>query len=364
MLQYTLSMFQKPFVIGLTGNIASGKSVIRNYLANFGAYTIDADLTAQDSYLPGTPGCQSILDHFGEDLLLADGQINRSKLGRIVFSDPSEMKMLEEIVHPFVNQSISKQIEKCSRPILVVEAIKLLESQVVALCDQIWTAAADKQVRFERLVQNRGNSESIAWTKINSQAPQEEKIARSDTVIWTDGTFKETFRQTTQAIRDLGLPLIRQIDQPPLCLRSVMESEFPSACDLISAGTHQEWTCDQIYHVLAAKLAPLLRYDEQAIQVQRLSTRQNLALLTSQIPLKTEQVTNRVVFPLLEAWLQGSYSILAVSHESLPSKEAWQCNFSPGEDIPEEVAQSTYVSFLKENGLMPGEVWIKVLSNN
>ncbi len=357
-------MSQKPFVIGLTGNIASGKSVIRNYLANFGACTIDADLTAQDSYLPGTPAYHAILDHFGEDLCLADGQINRSKLGRIVFSDPAQMRLLEEIVHPYVNQAIAEQVERCSRPILVVEAIKLLESQVVTQCDQIWTAAADKQVRFERLVENRGHSESLAWSKINSQPPQEEKIARSDSVIWTDGTFEETFQQTIAAISKLGLPLVRQIEQDRLCMRSILESDFSCACDLMSAGTQQEWTCDRIYHVLAAKLAPVLSFEENVIQIQRLSTRQNLALLTHQAPLKTDQAPNPVVLPLLEAWLNGAYTLLAVSREILPSKEAWQCNFLPGEDIPNDVPQSTYVSFLKENGLMPGEVWVKEISNN
>ena len=356
-------MSQKPFVIGLTGNIASGKSVIRNYLANFGACTIDTDLTAQDSYLPGTPAYDAILDHFGEDLLLADGQINRSKLGRIVFSDPTEMKQLEEIVHPLVTEVIADQIERCSRPILVVEAIKLLESQVVNLCDQIWTAAADKQVRFERLVENRGHSETLAWTKINSQPPQEEKIARSDVVIWTDNSLEETFQQTIQAISKLGLPLLRQIETAPLRLRSILENEFPTACDLISTGTHQEWSCDRIYHILAAKLAPVLSYEEEVIQIQRLSTRQNLTLLTHQTPIKTEQAANQVILPMLEAWLQGAYSLLVISREVLPSKEAWQCDFLPGEDIPEEIPLSTYLSFLKENGLMPGEVWVKKISN-
>lgn len=356
-------MSQKPFVIGLTGNIASGKSVIRNYLANLGACTIDADLTAQDSYLPGTPGYQSILDHFGEELCLADGQINRSKLGRIVFSDPNEMKILEEIVHPYVTQSIAAQIEKCSRPILVVEAIKLLESQVVNQCDQIWTAAADKQVRFERLVENRGHSESLAWTKINSQPSQEEKIARSDSVIWTNGTFEETFQQTIQAISNMGLPLVRQIEQDSLRMRTIQESEFPTACGLISAGTHQEWTCERIYHVLAAKLAPVLSFDEKVIQVQRLSSRQCMALLTHQVPIKTEQAANPLIIPLLEAWLHGAYTVLAVPHEVLPSKEAWLCEFVPGDDFPDSIPQSTYLSFLKENGLMPGEVWVKKISN-
>lgn len=355
-------MIQKPFVIGLTGNIASGKSAIRNYLANFGAYTIDADLTAQDSYLPGTPGWQAILDHFGEDMCLADGQINRSKLGRIVFSDPTEMKKLEEIVHPYVTQAVFQQIQTCTRPILIIEAIKLLESDIRSLCDQIWTAAADKQVRFERLVQNRGHSESHAWTKINSQPPQEEKIACSDTVIWTDGTFASTFKQTSRAVCDLGLPMVREVDRASLRMHTMLENEFPNACELISTDTQQEWTCDRIYKILAANLVPVLSTYEEVIQVNRLGTRQNMALLSHQAPINSERADKKAAIPILEDWLRGAYTLLAISKMVLPAKEAWQGKFLPGEDVPEGIPQGTYVLFLKENGLMPGEVWVKSLN--
>ncbi|MDD2522573.1 MAG: dephospho-CoA kinase [Anaerolineaceae bacterium] len=354
-------MPQKPFVIGITGNIASGKSVVRNYLANFGADTIDADLTAKDSYLPGTPAWQTIQDTFGEDLCMADGQINRSKLGMIVLNDPASLRKLEAIVHPYVHLAISEQIEKCDRPVLAIEAIKLLESDVVKLCDQIWTAAADKQVRFERLVQNRGHSEELAWAKINAQAPQEEKIACSNTVIWTDGTFASTFQQTARSLCDLGLPMVRQIEQNSLRMHSIVESKFQSACDLLSGRTQQGWTCDRIYNVLAANLVPVLSHEEELIQVRRLSTRQNLALLTHQAPIKTEHASEQIIFPMLEDWLRGAYRLLAVSRMVLPSRDAWQCRFLPGEDIPEDIPEDIYVSFLKANGLMPGEVWVKSL---
>ena len=357
-------MSDKPFVIGLTGNIASGKSVIRNYLANFGAYTIDADLTAKDTYSPGSPAWQAILDHFGDHLRMADDQINRSKLGLIVLSDSAELKALEDIVHPIVDQVVLDQIEQCDRPILVIEAIKILESKIINHCDQVWTAAADKDVRFKRLVENRGHSENLAWEKVNWQAPQEEKIARSDVVIWTNGSFAETYQQTTQVLFELGLPTVRQVDRAPLNLRTMAETEFSTACDLLSQRTGQEWTCDHIYQLLGGKLVPVLQCDDRLIQIQRISNRQKLVLLTSQAPIKTEEVTKLEAMSLLEAWLGNAYSLMAVTHDVLSAKEAWQANFLPSEDLPDAVPYPAYTSFLRENGLMPGEVWIKPLQNH
>lgn len=354
-------MSRKPFVIGLTGNIASGKTVIRNYLANFGAYAIDADLTAKDTYLPGSPAWQAILDHFGDDLRMADDQINRSKLGLIVLADSAELKVLEDIVHPIVDQVILNQIEQCNRPILVIEAIKILESNILNYCDQVWTAAADKDVRFRRLVESRGHSESLAWEKVNWQAPQEDKIARSDAVIWTNGSFAETYQQTSQILSDLELPTVRQVSRNAHSLRTMDVTEFPLACDLISQRTGREWTCDHIYQLLGGKLAPVLHCDDRLIQVQRLSNRQQLVLLTSQAPVKTETVTTPEAMALLQAWLGNAYSLLAVTHDVLPAKEAWQASFLPSEDLPEAVPYPVYASFLRENGLMPGEVWIKPL---
>lgn len=354
-------MDKKPFVIGLTGNIASGKSVIRNFLANTGAYAIDADLTAQDSYLPGMPAWREILDHFGDDLRMADDQINRSKLGRIVFSDPAEMAVLEKIVHPRVSQMFKEQIQKCSKPVLVIEAIKLLESEICLQCDQIWTAAADENVRFERLIENRGHSETLAWQKIKSQPPQEEKIKRSDVVIWTDRNFKETYEQTIQALMASNLPLQHSVQAEALLLSTLLEEDFSFAKDLLENHTNQIWTEERLYQQVGNNLMPILKVDGDVVQVERLGTRQTLALLTNQTPLKTEQVTSLALIPLLENWLSGAICLLAIRREAMTSKEAWEADYFPGEDGVDHTSAPTYLSFLKEHGLMPGEVWIKPL---
>lgn len=354
-------MDKNPFVIGLTGNITSGKSVIRNYLANAGAFTIDADLTAQDSYLPGLPAWQEIIEHFGDELRMADDQINRSKLGRIVFSDPAEMAFLEAIVHPRVNQMIKEQIQNCSKPVLVIEAIKLLESDVVHLCDQIWTAAADENIRFKRLVENRGHSEELAWKKIKAQPPQEDKIHQSDIVIWTDRSFKETYEQTNQAILGLGFQFDHAVQTDSLELTNIKPKDSSAVKELLEKHNGQAWSDERLFQQIGLNLMPVLKFDGEVVQVERLGTRQCLALLSNQTPLKTEQTSNLDLIPLLESWLKGAMSLLAIRRESMTPKEAWEINYLPGEDGMDHTSSFTYLTFLKEHGLMPGEVWIKPL---
>ena len=139
---YTYAMQPEPFVIGLTGNIASGKSVVLQCLANLGVLTIDADLVAQETYLPGNPAYEPILSRFGSDLALNDGQINRGKLGRIVFRDPAALGELEAMIHPLVTQKLLEIIGKTKRKVIAIEAIKLFEAGIDKHCDALWAIAA------------------------------------------------------------------------------------------------------------------------------------------------------------------------------------------------------------------------------
>lgn len=352
-------MQTKPFVIGVTGNIASGKSVVRNFLANMGAYTIDADLTAQDSYLPGLPAWHSILEEFGEDLKMPDGQINRSKLGRLVFSDPGLLSRLEEIVHPQVTISILEQLQNCVRPVMVVEAIKLIESDLAQHCDQIWTTAADEDLRLRRLVENRAHSEEVALRKIKAQSPQEEKIAKSNQVIWTDQNFEQSYRQTLQAVRALELPLSHCFWQEDYSINSPQEDDFPWLQQAFDKQTNQEWNRERLYQLMGGKLVPILKNESGCVQAQRLSTRQTLALLTNQVPLKSEQVSNPIALTFLQHWLEGVAEMLIIPAVTMTSKEAWREGFMPGEDGVGFYPKLSYEVFLKEHGLMPGEVWMK-----
>ena len=125
-----MSNWPGKYVIGLTGNIATGKSVVRRMLEHLGAYTIDADALSNRVITKGAPGYKPILDKFGSWLLDKDGQINRNKLAHLVFADPEALAQLEDIIHPYVIQAIDILIKRARQPVIVIEAIKLLESEL------------------------------------------------------------------------------------------------------------------------------------------------------------------------------------------------------------------------------------------
>ena len=163
-------------IIGLTGNIATGKSVVRRMAEHLGAYTIDADALSHRVITKGAPGYQSVLDRFGTWLLDKDGQIDRAKLGRLVFADGQALAQLEDIVHPYVLQAIDVLIKRASQEVVVIEAIKLLETDLRSKCDTIWVTDAPQAVQIERLVRKRGMSPDEATQRIHSQSAQKEKL--------------------------------------------------------------------------------------------------------------------------------------------------------------------------------------------
>ena len=123
-----MSNWPGKYAIGLTGNIATGKSVVRRMLEHLGAYTIDADALSHRVLAKGAPGYKPVLDKFGTWILDKDGQIDRAKLGRLVFADKQALAALEAIVHPYVRQAVDILGQRATQKVVVVEAIKLLES--------------------------------------------------------------------------------------------------------------------------------------------------------------------------------------------------------------------------------------------
>lgn len=211
MLMYTLGMTNKPFVLGLTGNIASGKSYVLNYLTKRGAKGIDADLVAQQSYLPGKPAYDQLIAHFGEGIKQPDGQIDRAAVAKIVFAHPDKLKELEAIVHPAtiaeINATISDYLENGDLKLIVVEAIKLFESDLAIHCDATWVTIADDETRLSRLIQGRGMDPISAAKRLKSQSPQEAKAKLADYVITTDCNFEDTGEQIEAGLKKLGIKL-------------------------------------------------------------------------------------------------------------------------------------------------------------
>jgi dephospho-CoA kinase len=190
----------RPYVIGLTGNIATGKSYVGRVLSRLGAQHIDADLLAHRAMAQGTPVWEQIIRTFGPQVLGSTGEIDRGALGGIVFSDPDALARLEAIVHPAVIARTRELIATAKRPVVVVEAIKLIESGMVRqLCDALWVVTAPRAVQIQRLIEQRGLSCSEAALRVDAQSLQEHKALSADVVIDNSGSRDATARQVEEA---------------------------------------------------------------------------------------------------------------------------------------------------------------------
>lgn len=194
-----MSAWNGKYVIGLTGNIATGKSVVRKMLEHLGAYGIDADALAHRAIAKDAPGYQPVLDSFGSWILTPDGEINRTRLGKIVFSDSEALNQLEAIVHPLVRQAIDVLVRRSSQKVIVLEAIKLLEGPLQAACDNIWVTTAPADIQLARLMSKRGMSSETARRRIAAQPAQAKKIEAADVLIRNGGSFEATWNQVLSA---------------------------------------------------------------------------------------------------------------------------------------------------------------------
>lgn len=199
-----MSNWPGKYVIGLTGNIATGKSVVRRMLEHLGAYTIDADALSHRVISKGAPGYQPVLETFGMWLLDTDGQINRSKLGRVVFADKEALKQLEAIVHPYVGQAIDILARRAGQSVIVIEAIKLLESGLRNQCDTIWVTDAPQHVQVERLMRKRGLSQEDALQRVQAQSAQKEKLAAANLVVTNNGSYDDLWKQVSEAWKKIS----------------------------------------------------------------------------------------------------------------------------------------------------------------
>ena len=194
-----MSNWPGKYVIGLTGNIATGKSVVRRMLEHLGAYTIDADALSHRVIAKGAPGYQPVVNTFGTWILKKDGQIDRDKLGRLVFANAQALKQLEDIIHPYVRQAIDILVRRASQPVVVIEAIKLLESGLRNLCDSIWVTDAPQHVQIERLIRKREMSPETALQRVHVQSAQKQKLAAADVIITNTGSYENLWKQVSEA---------------------------------------------------------------------------------------------------------------------------------------------------------------------
>jgi dephospho-CoA kinase len=201
------SRWPKKLIVGLTGNIATGKSVVLQFAAGRGALALDADHVVHEILMADEEVQSEIAMVFGDAVRQPDGPIDREALASIVFDDATALRELERIVHPRVREQLFERIEGSSQPIVMIEAIKLFEGGLAAECDEIWVTRCPVETQIERLVTIRGMDRKTAEMRVRAQSSQEKKVALADVVIDTAGDMNQTLAQAALAWRRLVLKL-------------------------------------------------------------------------------------------------------------------------------------------------------------
>jgi dephospho-CoA kinase len=194
-----IAVHQDNFIIGLTGNIGTGKSLVRKMLQHLGAYGIDADILTHEALKPDGPAKDQIVHRFGSSILDSQAAVDRVKLARIVFDDEKALAELENILHPFVSIAAGNMIKRARLPIVIIEAIKLLDSDLADMCDSIWVVDAQEQVVFDRLTNEREMGRAEIEKRLSHQSPSKDKQQQADMVIENSQEVHQTWLQVAQA---------------------------------------------------------------------------------------------------------------------------------------------------------------------
>ena len=186
-------------VIGLTGNIGSGKSTVARRMQGLGAKIIDADQIAREVVQPGTPALQDIANNFGPDVLDSTGGLDRKKMASIVFADPQAIVILNHITHPRIIDEVKRKINKLKSEaktaagsgVLVIDAPLLIEVGLDHIVDEVWVVKVDPKVQIARLAKRNGLTPEEVLRRIAAQMPQEDKVKRATRVIDNSGKKSE-----------------------------------------------------------------------------------------------------------------------------------------------------------------------------
>ena len=197
---------KKPYIVGLTGGIASGKTAATDYLESLGAVVVDADVESRAVTAEGGEALPVIRETFGDGVFRGDGALDRAALGAIVFSDVQKRRMLEKIIHPMVQRRTLKAIQTAAQngaDIVFLSVPLLFETGMDALCDETWVFYVDADTQLKRLMARDSLGPEEARRRIASQMPADERAARGNIVIRTGRPIEQTRAEIRSVCRDL-----------------------------------------------------------------------------------------------------------------------------------------------------------------
>lgn len=193
--------------VGLTGSIAVGKSHVLATFAELGCQVIDADKLARDAVAPNSAGLKAVADHFGPAVLTESGELDRAKLGSIVFADENQRKILNSILHPLIIARQDELLRECERAdpkgIAIIDAALMIESGGYKRLDKLIVVHCRPEIELARLMKRDGLLREAAQARIDAQMPQEEKKKYADFLIDTSGDFAETRAQVEDVFAQL-----------------------------------------------------------------------------------------------------------------------------------------------------------------
>ena len=176
----------KPWILGLTGGIGSGKSAAAAHFAQLGVDLVNADQAARWVVEPGRPALARIAEHFGAEILQADGGLDRAALRARIFQDAGERRWLEQLLHPLIRQEIIAALARSTSPYAILESPLLIESGQSQLCQRVLVIDVPEAVQISRTVSRDGNDEAQVRAIMAAQASREERLKRADDVIVND----------------------------------------------------------------------------------------------------------------------------------------------------------------------------------